>query len=403
MRQYKGNSLIDFPDSYTVIDIETTGLDPTVDSIIELAAIRIENGNLSDTYSSLVNPGFPISQFISQLTGITNEELENAPFLKDILIDFYNFLGNSILVGHNIHFDINFLYDNIERETGRFLSNDFIDTLRLSKSFIKQAPSYKLIDLAAFFKIPVTVSHRALSDCELTNELFKQLLLLSQTCTEKEQELLNALTYDESIPFYGKKIVVKGLPQYYSFNFMREVSKKCHATMTDIFYSSCDYIVFSKYTYQRYKRGEYSEKFEKANRLSTEGKLTILSEDEWCQLMNLPIPTLSTKTVVKAKSISTANIDFDETHPLYGKLCVFTGTLDKMTRKEAMQLVVDVGGLVGDSVTKKTNYLILGNNDYCPTIKDGKSAKQKKAETLKLSGQDIDIISENVFYDMIAE
>jgi len=77
--------------------------------------------------------------------------------------------------------------------------------------------------------------------------------------------------------------------------------------------------------------------------------------------------------------------------------------LEKMQRKEAMQLVVDLGGHVGDSVTKKTNYLILGNNDYCPTIKEGKSSKQKKAETLKLSGQDIEIISEDVFYDLVAE
>ena len=95
--------------------------------------------------------------------------------------------------------------------------------------------------------------------------------------------------------------------------------------------------------------------------------------------------------------------EFDETHPLYGKLCVFTGTLEKMQRKDAMQIVVDLGGQVGNSVTKKTNFLILGNNDYCPLIKDGKSSKQKKAETLKLAGNDIEIISEDVFYDMISE
>ena len=72
-----------------------------------------------------------------------------------------------------------------------------------------------------------------------------------------------------------------------------------------------------------------------------------------------------------------------------------------MVRKEAMQKVVNLGGLVGDSVTKKTNYLILGNNDYCKSIKDGKSSKQKKAEELKLKGYDIEVISENVFYDML--
>lgn len=124
-------------------------------------------------------------------------------------------------------------------------------------------------------------------------------------------------------------------------------------------------------------------------------------------MLNIPIPVSSSKnkshSYVSAKDIVTTKDDFDETHPLYGKTCVFTGTLEKMSRKDAMQIVVDYGGLVGNSVTKKTNYLILGNNDYCSSIKDGKSSKQKKAEALKLSGNDIEIISESVFYDMICE
>lgn len=93
----------------------------------------------------------------------------------------------------------------------------------------------------------------------------------------------------------------------------------------------------------------------------------------------------------------------NENSPLFDKVFVFTGTLERMTRKEAMQLVVDHGGQCGDGVNKKTNYLVLGNNDYCTTIKDGKSTKQKKAEQFKLSGADTEIISENVFYDMFTE
>lgn len=74
-----------------------------------------------------------------------------------------------------------------------------------------------------------------------------------------------------------------------------------------------------------------------------------------------------------------------------------------MQRKDAMQLVLDLGGEVGNSVTAKTNYLILGNNDYCSSIKDGKSNKHKKAEELKLKGKDIEIITENIFYEMLEE
>ena len=78
-----------------------------------------------------------------------------------------------------------------------------------------------------------------------------------------------------------------------------------------------------------------------------------------------------------------------------------TGTLEKMLRKEAMQIIVDLGGHCEDGVTKKTNFLILGNNDYNPILRGKKSSKLIKAETLKLEGKDIEIISENVFYDIV--
>lgn len=104
---------------------------------------------------------------------------------------------------------------------------------------------------------------------------------------------------------------------------------------------------------------------------------------------------------IKASDIISDNIDIDESTPVYGKSFAFTGTLDGLVRKEAIQLVVDMGGLVSNGVTKQTNYLVLGNNDYCTSIKDGKSIKHKKAEQLKLSGKDIEIISEDVFCDLV--
>ena len=89
--------------------------------------------------------------------------------------------------------------------------------------------------------------------------------------------------------------------------------------------------------------------------------------------------------------------------PIYRQHLCITGKLDRFTRAEAMQLIADLGGINDNTVTKNTNFLILGNNDYCATIKGGKSTKQKKAESAKLGGQDIEIIPENVFYDMISD
>mgnify|MGYP004507461039 CR=1 FL=1 len=406
MREYKGYSLMDFPSSYVVIDIETTGLDPSRDKIIEIGAIKVVDGVEMDAFSSLINPDVAIDDFITNLTGITNEMLCNAPGLKSVLCDFSDFIEDSILVGHNINFDVNFLYDNFERCLSRPLTNNFVDTLRLSKWLFKSLSSYKLGFLAKYFDIPIDGAHRSLADCRITKQVYEKIVENSDLISSEEQKVLNSLSVDESNPFYGKRIAVKGIPQLYSYNFMKEAAQKCGAKLSNIFYSSCDYVVFSRFTYNAYKRGDTSEKFIKANQLVENGKLTILSEKEWCELLSIPVPkNAATLSGVRSKDISTENTEFDETHPLYGKLCVFTGTLEQMKRKEAMQRVVDLGGSVADSVSKKTNYLILGNNDYCPLIKDPdkKSSKQKKAEKLKLAGNDIEIISENVFYDMLVE
>ncbi|PTJ09351.1 BRCT domain-containing protein, partial [Staphylococcus simulans] len=87
---------------------------------------------------------------------------------------------------------------------------------------------------------------------------------------------------------------------------------------------------------------------------------------------------------------------------LYDKVCVLTGKLEYMTRKEAMQTIADIGGINANGVTKKTNYLILGNFDYSTNVKGNKSAKLRKAEKYILEGQDLQILSENVFYDLIS-
>lgn len=104
---------------------------------------------------------------------------------------------------------------------------------------------------------------------------------------------------------------------------------------------------------------------------------------------------------VKANAVRATTNEFGETHVFFRKTIVFTGGLEKMQRQDAMQLVVNLGGICGDTVTQNTNFLVLGNAGYRSSIKDGKSSKHKKAEKLKILGKDIEIISENVFYDMI--
>jgi DNA polymerase-3 subunit epsilon len=298
-RELKGNSLFSFPERYIVVDLETTGLDPKWNDIIEFGAIQVEAGATVDRFSSLVNPGYEIDEFITELTGITNEMLSSAPAIADVLPNFLNFIGDSIVIGHNVNFDINFIYDNCIATLNKPFSNNYIDTMRLSRRLFPQERHHRLCDLISRFNIGDLVEHRALADVEQAN---------------------------------------------------------------------CCYLFMKKYI-----------------------------DDNSINISSL----LSTKSGFSAKDIRATTTEFDENSPVYEKIFVFTGTLERLTRKEAMQIVVDHGGQCGDNVNQKTNYLVLGNNDYCTTIKDGKSIKQKKAEQLKLAGFDIEIISENVFYDML--
>lgn len=106
---------------------------------------------------------------------------------------------------------------------------------------------------------------------------------------------------------------------------------------------------------------------------------------------------------IDIKAIKPKSNEIDEDNFFYGKHVVFTGKLEKMLRKDAMQIIVDLGGILDKSVNKNTNYLILGNNDYNAVLHGDKSNKHKKAEKLKMEGNDINIIDEFTFYDIINE
>ena len=153
-RIYKGNSLLDFLDSYVVVDIETTGFSPKANEIIEIGAIKVINNKVVDEFNVLINIHSQVPDNIVRLTGITNELLLNSGIeAKEAILLFDNFICDMVLVGHNVNFDINFLYDYFEYYMGKHLSNDFVDTQRIAKGLIKDTYNYKLMTLARKFNI----------------------------------------------------------------------------------------------------------------------------------------------------------------------------------------------------------------------------------------------------------
>lgn len=303
-RIYRGRSLIEKTNDYTVIDVETTGFYAGYDEIIEFSGLKVRNGVIIDKFSTLIKPSTPIDDFIIEFTGITNEMLDDAPSIDEMIDKIIAFIGDDIIVGHNVSFDVNFIYDSYNECKGEYLKNDFLDTLRLSRKLFKDLPNHQLSTIANAFNKTCFPSHRAMKDCLATNELIQYI---------------------------------------YSYLDLNNLVLK------DLF------------------KKKYNPNKKKLN----------------------------PKEIV-------ADVDnIDEDNPLFGQAVCFTGTLDKMIRKDALQLVANLGGVPMDSVSKKTNLLVLGDVDYKNSKGDMKSNKYKKAEDLMLKGFDIKIISETTFLDMI--
>lgn len=192
---------------FIALDLETTGLDPAKDKIIEVGAIRYENGVETNVFEELVNPELPIPDFITKLTGINDEDVINAPTINKVLPKLAEFLGNSIIIGHQINFDASFLeyllrienkdFTNWDNETARFkyLKNKRLDTLFFSRIFLPFLNRMKLETVAAHFNIDLENAHRAIDDARATGQIFLQLIERTLACDTNILQKINRLLY----------------------------------------------------------------------------------------------------------------------------------------------------------------------------------------------------------------
>ena len=157
--------------SIVAIDIETTGLDPRRDAIIEIGAVRFNDDGIQDEWRSFVNPGRPIPTFITQLTGIKNEDVVSAPLIKSIIPELAVFVEESPILGQNILFDLGFI-----RRQGIFSDNPYIDSFELAALLLPSARRYNLGALGIELGLPITEDlHRALDDARLTYRVYSEL------------------------------------------------------------------------------------------------------------------------------------------------------------------------------------------------------------------------------------
>lgn len=158
---------------YICLDIETTGLNPKTDKIIEFGAVKVRDNEVVDTLSFFVNPGRNLSEKVKELTGITDYDLQDKPFIDEVLTQIEEFIGEDILIGHNILFDFSFLKKAFTNQKKVFEKKG-IDTLKLARKYLPEIESKRLDFLCQYYKIGHN-SHRALGDALATSILYQTL------------------------------------------------------------------------------------------------------------------------------------------------------------------------------------------------------------------------------------
>lgn len=172
----KGRNIDSYIENYVLFDLETTGISWRSDDVIEISALRVRNGQVTECFSSLVDPGRPIPWAASRVNNITDDMVAGEPTMEEILPQFLEFVGEDVLAGHNIaRFDLNFLYRDAMVRFGLLPGNDYVDTLLFARQSLPGLPSYALTALAEHYGLTTQGAHRALNDCRMNQQIFERL------------------------------------------------------------------------------------------------------------------------------------------------------------------------------------------------------------------------------------
>ena len=200
----KGQSL---NDTYVVFDLETTGFSPIKDKIIEIGAVKVENGVITDKFSTFVNPKVPIPFEITNLTGITDDMVMEAPDIETILPQFLEFVGDAVLVAHNASFDVSFIEQNCRYQD---ITPDFtsVDTVAMARILLPTLSKFKLNVVANALHISLENHHRAVDDAGATAEIFVKFVEMLRARNIKTLTKLNQFGAQN-------KDAIRKLPSYH--------------------------------------------------------------------------------------------------------------------------------------------------------------------------------------------
>ena len=349
--------------SYTIVDIETTGLSPDKDDIIEIGALRVRDSIIVAEFSQLIKASGPLSKTISKITGITDDMLTDAREINYALSDFLQFVDNDTVVGHNITFDANFISKKCVA-CGLDFKNDTYDTLAVCKQEYPDV-SHKLEDMMIQLGIKDSgVHHRALADCYYTHSLMTALKNHSVLVLEikpPKQRVLNPIT--------------KGL-------------QTLHGILIGI---TCDDILTQE------ELLGLKEWINNNDQLAGNYPYDIINNAIWKVIedgiieqseLDYLLSFFKSQIDPLNAEIGVSDIDFNR------KLICLTGDFDYGERKEVQERLSSLGATVVSSVTRKTDILLIGEKGSDSWACGTYGTKAKKAIELRSKGYPIMILKE---------
>lgn len=293
-----GSSFREIIFDYCVIDVETTDLNPKRGEIIEITALRVRHNQIQDRFTTLVKPVGEIPSYTKHLTGITNEMVALSPTIEEVLPKFFDFVGDDIVIGHNITFDLRFIswwsYLTLKKD---FL-NRYVDTLSLSRKVFPECENHTLETLTEFLSLPRS-AHRSEADCIATKALYDAIkatalernidcFYADQVASVNPSDILPTISvFDENHPLFGKNCVIVGKLPISRVNAMQYIADRGGINTASITRKTNILIVGDPNSSMRSPDGKSSQQ-RKAEELIQNGQeLSIIDKKEFIRLLDL--------------------------------------------------------------------------------------------------------------------
>ena len=364
--------------SYIIFDLETSGLNSKHAEIIEISAIKVESNNVIGEFNTLVKPSNLIDPSSTAVNGITNDMVSASPTLQDILPQFIEFIGSSILLGYNISsFDLPILRRSAAEILNFDIQNDYLDILYMARDRLPFLPNCKLSTVAAYFNICTNGAHRALTDCYITKSCYEKLLPLDP-CEKMHRSIMprkhHGTTYTDQ---------TKALQTLQGFLL---------GVIADDVLAESEVHSLKKWLDDNSDlAGNYpfDRVYAVIKKSLEDGVLEQLELEEMLMLFK----KFSSPT--QECACACENLSFSE------KTVCLTGDFEYASRKEIEKLVVRAGATCKSAVSGKTDFVIIGNLGSPDWSCGNYGTKVKRAMELQEQGKNIQLMKENEFISIL--